>query len=578
MANLPTRNNNPGDLKGSNGFQTYSSPQDGHAALLNDITAKMTGTSSTGVGPNSSIVEFAKVYAPASDKNNPAQYAANIANHLGVSPDTPIGTLKDRIGEFADAISGNEGYQASNGYNPKPFSQPSNGANPFLVDTSGATPDQAPKDGFVKSLVKDAAGIVLRPAANLLNAGAVLDGAPQNDDNAALRLPGAVGNYLGNFKPIGTEGTFGQKVKDVAGQAAKTASYAVGGEGAADVAGAGLKGLIKEGIITGAKQGAVAGTLGGGGQAATENKSLEQIGIGSVLGGVGGSLLGGTIGGVLPVPKAALNRFDPVKIAEKAEGSAVNALAPKLTGNAETNAYREVVTKGRNLTPSGLFKGANLAPSEQTNMLAKRLSDIPFTENEGKNLNLLRSDLVKTESKLDAALKGDNEIIYNLDKPTLIEKLNGVKDEKPGDFIGESGKIYDNVIAFGKKMIGDAEDTIQGGRKARTAFDNETKRKFPTAYKNGVLNRATPAGHAIGEVRDLINDHIYDVAPNGSEIQKLIGRESDIFRATDIIANKAKRATGGSVQKFVQDRPVIKGAINMIKGTGLLGGIGNLIH
>lgn len=125
MANIPTRNNNPGDLKDpqTGNIRQFNNPLEGKAALYNDLTAKMTGTSSTGLNGESSLVDFSKIYAPASDNNNPLQYAANIANQLGVSPDTKIGTLIPRIDEFASAIGKNEGYQGDSiKFNPKPFS------------------------------------------------------------------------------------------------------------------------------------------------------------------------------------------------------------------------------------------------------------------------------------------------------------------------------------------------------------------------------------------------------------------------------------------------------------------------
>lgn len=117
--NIPTKNNNPGDLKNSSGnFQSFSSIPEGKAALYNDLTAKMTGTSNTGLNGDSSLIDFSKKYAPSSDNNNSLQYAANLANKLGVSPDIKIGSLMPRIDDFANAISSNEGYNDKKSINP----------------------------------------------------------------------------------------------------------------------------------------------------------------------------------------------------------------------------------------------------------------------------------------------------------------------------------------------------------------------------------------------------------------------------------------------------------------------------
>lgn len=114
MPPLADRNSNPGDLRfagqvnaspGQGGFASFPTPQDGQAALLNDIQAKINRS------PNATLVDFSKEYAPEDDGNNPAQYAANIANQVGVSPDATIGSLEPEIGKFADAIAKNEGYQ-----------------------------------------------------------------------------------------------------------------------------------------------------------------------------------------------------------------------------------------------------------------------------------------------------------------------------------------------------------------------------------------------------------------------------------------------------------------------------------
>lgn len=116
---LANRNNNPGNLRfanqpgatqGQGGFAAFPTAEAGFEALQKDILAKMTGNTRTGLNGNSSIADFFKVYAPASDNNNPTSYANIVANSLNVPVTTKIGTLTGRVGEFAQAIAKHEGY------------------------------------------------------------------------------------------------------------------------------------------------------------------------------------------------------------------------------------------------------------------------------------------------------------------------------------------------------------------------------------------------------------------------------------------------------------------------------------
>lgn len=111
--NIPTRLNNPGSLKdpSTGNFRQFNSPQEGYAALLNDLEGKKTGKTQTGLGPQSTLVDFANVYAPKGDKNDPAQYAANLANHMKIRPDATLSSLD--TGKWADAVAHSEGYQGN---------------------------------------------------------------------------------------------------------------------------------------------------------------------------------------------------------------------------------------------------------------------------------------------------------------------------------------------------------------------------------------------------------------------------------------------------------------------------------
>lgn len=144
MATLADRNNNPGNIRGNTGekgFHGYGTALDGQAALYNDLTAKMTGGSKHAItegpnkgqklGPDSTIFDLISVWAPRADHNDPASYAADVANQLGISPDTKIGTLMPHIDQLARAMANHEGYKgawagdgstAIKDFNPAPFS------------------------------------------------------------------------------------------------------------------------------------------------------------------------------------------------------------------------------------------------------------------------------------------------------------------------------------------------------------------------------------------------------------------------------------------------------------------------
>ena len=110
MADIPTQQNNPGDLKENGSIATFPTPQEGYGALLNDLQSKISGKSKTGLNGNSTLADFSNTYAPSSDDNNPAQYTANLANQLKVPPNTKLSALQPKIGQFAEAVAKNEGY------------------------------------------------------------------------------------------------------------------------------------------------------------------------------------------------------------------------------------------------------------------------------------------------------------------------------------------------------------------------------------------------------------------------------------------------------------------------------------
>jgi hypothetical protein len=94
------------------GFRTFNTPEEGRAALLNQLNLYKTGKTRVGLSPNSTLYDAMSKYAPAADRNNPKKYAEFIANRLGITPSTPIGNID--VEKWADAITIMEGNKYGN--------------------------------------------------------------------------------------------------------------------------------------------------------------------------------------------------------------------------------------------------------------------------------------------------------------------------------------------------------------------------------------------------------------------------------------------------------------------------------
>lgn len=303
MANLPTSNNNPGDLRnigqvgatqGAGGFASFQDPKAGYAALLNDLQTKINNN------PQHTLVDFASQYAPASDGNNPAQYAANLANQLGVAPNVTIGSLEPRIGALAQAVSKNEGYQggqqdaastvgAQVQLNPPDLPKPQdpnqssvptgqslsnvNGFAPPMAPTQSAAPQsnaQTTDPGFLNDITSGNIGGALGDATNF-----------------AFPIAGDIKNDI--------QGTSNKNLLQQAADAGLSALWfapgldALAPETAAALEGAGTLGKLASGGLYGAGIGATAGGLG----AVSQGQGIGGILKGAALGGATGGVLGG---------------------------------------------------------------------------------------------------------------------------------------------------------------------------------------------------------------------------------------------------------------------------------------------
>lgn len=145
---LAQRNNNPGNLrfnnqkgatKGDRGFAKFNSYEEGYQALLNDLKAKQTGKSRTGLKSSSTLQDLINVYAPKADNNDPTSYANTVAKQLGITPGTPIGDLNtDQLAKAMAQVE-DRAYAASRGNTPQQQVQ-----TPTPVYEGDPTPYQRP--------------------------------------------------------------------------------------------------------------------------------------------------------------------------------------------------------------------------------------------------------------------------------------------------------------------------------------------------------------------------------------------------------------------------------------------------
>jgi hypothetical protein len=97
QGSLSFKNNNPGNLRDTNGqfliFQTF---QDGYAALVDKLRYDFSGLSKV-YNASGSLYDFFAKYAPASDNNQPRQYAEFVAAQVGIDPNLKLSDIAQLV-------------------------------------------------------------------------------------------------------------------------------------------------------------------------------------------------------------------------------------------------------------------------------------------------------------------------------------------------------------------------------------------------------------------------------------------------------------------------------------------------
>ena len=94
------RRHNPLNLRASpfavgsdHGFCVFRNDADGMAAARWDIVQKAKGNTQTGLGPNSTIADLIRIWAPAADNNDENAYLQAVLTMTGFSPTMSLEAL-----------------------------------------------------------------------------------------------------------------------------------------------------------------------------------------------------------------------------------------------------------------------------------------------------------------------------------------------------------------------------------------------------------------------------------------------------------------------------------------------------
>lgn len=217
------------------------------------------------------------------------------------------------------------------------------------------------RDGFLKSMVKDAAGTLLvKPAARATEALGRTGLFGQNikrgyeaiaDSGQGQRILGIDVEKQRGFKDGGA--------KQIAGDALKTASYLYSGGAAAPAASAAVKAtvpgasraLFSQGVRQAAMQGAKVGAIGGASYAAGDEMTKRDSTLGSILGagasgGAIGAATGGAIGTAIPYATKALN---PAERVARQQSEIEAAMRRNVPQTAKSNPARDAEVTSRAL-------------------------------------------------------------------------------------------------------------------------------------------------------------------------------------------------------------------------------------
>ncbi len=448
---------------------------------------------------------------------------------------------------------------------------------------------------------------------------------------AANNSLGAGGNTHVLGQDIAGQATGAAGVKQIAGDALKSASYLAVPEVASET-GAGA--TAAERIVSGAKGGAVVGAAGGAGSELEDPNSTA----GSVLEAGGKGAAGGAlVGGAIPAFAEGFKNLSEASQAEKVSSEASNQTALDAIKNPLSKTEQESALRGGRLAESskkGLNPKIAYEPDVSSERMAKSLQpmvedgrikpptnvvnqeqNILETGKEiGKQSDDLRAGLKQSDAAAQAKVQEDQTAFKNMTadekasykamnqgKPDLSKnKLTTKQLRAEMDTVKVPDPVKnDTVLSKNVKSLKDAAAELykkipdhqsEAILNLKHNFDDYVKENYgPNFFDKG--RNADPFHQYTYALRDKYTQLMADRLPegnlpNGTSIKDAFLNQHNLINAQDeMVAKTTREFPEGStpMQRFLQAHPILKRiglreAISIGGGAIGLTAIGSMIH
>ena len=410
-------------------------------------------------------------------------------------------------------------------------------------ETKYGIPVETPKEptflgGIVRGMLKTPARI----ATNVVQAGQTALGKEKTQPFS--------GDYLGEVKPIGQEGTFGEKLKESVGAGLEMASYIPITKGV----GLGYQGLqsaiksktimptLKAVIKPLAAEGAVGGGLTMAGSALQEQKSIPRSLLEGAGGAVAGSILAPALGTALPIltgtlkgiSKKVASYLDPEKAAIELESKVLN----KFKKGVKPRINASMTPTGAEKYDQNILDGVITIKENKPNLsFNDEAGEVIIGENP-KSLQQFSDALEQTKKNIfeqyNTVAQQAGDAGVQVQTKNIVNELNSVINNKALSLTNPEAIKYARLTQARYGNIGaidaaTAQDVIQNYNKSLEAFYRNP------SYDNA--SRAAIDAMVANNMRKALDDGITGLTGTQYSILKkqygsLKAIEKDVIKAT----------------------------------------------